>query len=146
MPHEVYVGHYFRGTSGCMLVLAAYGRGQVFSSRSKVVETPTVVGFNLEESLGMVYDFTYAGAQQGLSLLEIQKVLAVEFAIQSGDLALPWSEDEVEEGLWNGGPHLQDVQNLMATQPDFTPVACGWAYHACPALFYMLHIYRTDGL
>jgi hypothetical protein len=111
-----------------------------------VSDSTTVYGFHVEESLGTVYDFTAAGTKQGLDLKQIQEFIAVELALESGELALPWSQEVVESNVSNYGPTIEDVQQLLATHPEFLPVACGWAYGKSYSMFYMLSSYRTDGL
>lgn len=89
----------------------------------------------------VVQQYIVDGTNQGLDLSEIQKALAVEFAIQSGDVPLPWSQEEVEETANDHGPYLHLTQSLMATHPEFTLVAAKWAYAQSRDLFYTLTEY-----
>jgi hypothetical protein len=114
-------------------------------SGSQLIEVPVYV-FQIEDAISQVYEYTMAGMRLGHSLSEIQKTLAVELAIQSGELALPWSEEELENDLWDGGPHYRDTYKRLCENPKFATLAYGWAYHKCHHMFYMLDSYRTDGL
>lgn len=104
-------------------------------------------GYSRDDSMHTVHNYIYDGAKLGLSQFHIQQALAVEFAIESGELPLPWSQEEIENALtWGYGPTIQGTQALMATHPEFTSVACGWAYHKDYNMFPLLHEFRTDGL
>ena len=92
-------------------------------------------GFVVGEALHTVYQYVHAGAKQGLDLEKIQEAIAVELAIQSGDLALPWSQEDCED-FGGYGPTIEDTQRLMAQHPEFTPVARAWAYGKSPEMFY----------
>lgn len=118
-------------------------RGNVMSVDQQV-QAP--YGFDLGDSISTVYTFTEQGTKLGLPLHRIQELIAVELSIESGELALPWSEDEIEQGCWGYGPTIEDVQKLLETHPEFLPIACGWAYGKSYQMFYMLHEYRTDGI
>lgn len=103
-------------------------------------------GFDFQEAISTVYDFTIGGTKQGLNLAQIQMLVAVELAIQSGEVPLPWSQEVVESSVGGYGPTVEGVQGLLATHPEFAKVAAGWAYGKSYNMFYMLHWHRTDGL
>ena len=94
----------------------------------------------LVQALLEVQQYIVDGTKQGLSLKEIQTIYAVEKAVQSGELELPWSEEEAEEGLSTGVVEIVDTQRLMEMypHPEFTKIACKWAYAKSPELFYTL--------
>lgn len=94
----------------------------------------------MSQALLEIQQFIVDGTKQGLDLKEIHQIFAVEKAIESGEVALPWSQDQCEEGLATGVLELADTQRLMSTypHPEFTPVACKWAYSKAPDLFYTL--------
>ena len=67
---------------------------------------------------GVVYDFTMAGAKLGLDLKQIQELVAVEMAIQSGELELPWSQEEIEQQAQGYGPELKDTYKLTVLMAE----------------------------
>lgn len=106
----------------------------------------TTSAYDRGDSLPLAQDYFYDGAKLGLTKIEVHQALAVELAIQSGDLALPWTEIEVERnGCYGYGPTIEDTRTLMAMHPEFTPIACAWAYAKDYQMFCLLHTYRTDG-
>lgn len=88
----------------------------------------------------ILFDFTYKGAQSGLTAYDVQLTIAVELAIQSGELALPWSQEEVEAGLPTGPVPMSHTRELMRSQPHFNEIAKAWAYVKFPQFLYMLWV------
>lgn len=88
------------------------------------------------EFYSLATDFLYQGAQLGMSEDDVYAALAVELAIESGDIPLPWSQEECEENLPSGPLEITYTLDLMKTQPEFTPIACAWAYTQDEFIFY----------
>ena len=70
----------------------------------------------------VISNMQYIGTSAGLPQLDINLACVVWLAITSGDVALPWSQDQVENLLGTNNS-LSGVRQLMALRPDFTGVA-----------------------
>lgn len=99
-----------------------------------------VFGLEFGHVVGTIYGHIDAAAREGMDFKTAQQAAAVDLAIQSGEMSLPWSQEECES-FSGDGPDLESIQELMDKHPEFTPVACAWAYAGAPALFPALYSY-----
>jgi len=88
--------------------------------------------------ISIIYEFAAAGTKQGLDLKSIQEIIAVEFAIESGSIPIPWSQEECENGVDETGALLENTQALIAMHPEFVQVAATWAWEQYGFMFYLL--------
>lgn len=91
-----------------------------------------------ESQATVLFEFTYTGAQSGLTAYDVQLTIAVELAIQSGELELPWSQEEMDNLPTSSVP-ISNTRNLMRIHPEFTEIAKVWAYSKFPEFLYILY-------
>lgn len=82
--------------------------------------------------------FLHQGGAAGLDFYDSLTLVAIELAIQSGDLTLPMSQEECEN-LPTGPVQLENVLPLAEKYPEFHAVARRWAFQKSPALFPQFH-------
>ncbi len=70
--------------------------------------------------------FKEKGKSTGVAPDDLRAAFVVYQAICSGELALPWSQEETEMGFADWLAPVQAVQRLMASQPQFSAEAFIW--------------------